>query len=46
MRVDVPEDIANIILILASDQASFMTGSIIIADGGRLIYNPGSFEVK
>ena len=29
-----PEEIANIIAFLASDEASFMTGSVVIADGG------------
>uniref|UniRef100_A0A914D556 Uncharacterized protein n=1 Tax=Acrobeloides nanus TaxID=290746 RepID=A0A914D556_9BILA len=45
-RVGVPEDMANILLFLASDQASFMTGSIVVADGGRLVYTPGTFELK
>jgi dihydroanticapsin dehydrogenase len=29
-----PAEIANVIAFLASDQASFMTGSVILADGG------------
>lgn len=41
-RVGVPEDIANIILFLASDKASFITGQTITVDGGmskQMIYH-------
>jgi NAD(P)-dependent dehydrogenase (short-subunit alcohol dehydrogenase family) len=31
-----PEEIAPVFLFLASDESSFMTGQIIIADGGQL----------
>jgi 3-oxoacyl-[acyl-carrier protein] reductase len=37
-RVGKPEEIAGPILFLASDEASFMTGQIIVADGGRMDY--------
>jgi len=33
-RVGQPEEIASIVLFLASDAASLMTGSIVLADGG------------
>lgn len=35
-RIGRPEEIANTVLFLASDQASFITGSELIADGGML----------
>lgn len=36
-RIGQPEDIANAILFLASDESSFMTGQIMVVDGGRTI---------
>lgn len=33
-RAGQPDEIANVILFLASPQASFMTGTIVLADGG------------
>ena len=35
-RIGSPEDIANIILFLASDGAAFVTGQGIVADGGQM----------
>ena len=34
-RLGQPEDIAYGVLFLASDEASFMTGSELVIDGGR-----------
>ncbi|TVV76633.1 SDR family NAD(P)-dependent oxidoreductase [Sphingomonas solaris] len=33
-RLGTPEEMANVVAFLASDEASFMTGSIVTADGG------------
>ncbi len=37
-RIGKPEDIANIAVFLASDESSFITGQVIVADGGRIDY--------
>ena len=34
-RIGDPQDIANISLFLVSNEASFITGQTIVADGGR-----------
>jgi 3-oxoacyl-[acyl-carrier protein] reductase len=34
-RIGKPEEIANVILFLSSDEASFITGQVITVDGGR-----------
>lgn len=36
-RLGTPEDIANMALFLASDQASYITGAVISVDGGRVL---------
>jgi len=35
-RLGVPEDIAQAILFLASDRASFVSGQTFVVDGGRV----------
>jgi 3-oxoacyl-[acyl-carrier protein] reductase len=37
-RVGKPEDVANLALFLASDESSFITGQVIVIDGGRFDY--------
>jgi NAD(P)-dependent dehydrogenase (short-subunit alcohol dehydrogenase family) len=34
-RVADPDDLANCVLFLASDEASFVTGTLLVADGGQ-----------
>jgi 3-oxoacyl-[acyl-carrier protein] reductase len=36
-RLGRPEDIARVVLFLASDDAQFMHGAAIVADGGKTI---------
>jgi len=36
-RMGVPDDIAKVVLFLASDAANYMTGSIMVVDGGMLL---------
>jgi NAD(P)-dependent dehydrogenase (short-subunit alcohol dehydrogenase family) len=38
-RIGEPEEVASIAVFLASDEASYLTGQIVYADGGRLALN-------
>lgn len=39
-RMAAPEEIARVALFLVSDDASFMTGSVVVADGGEVLKGP------
>ena len=36
-RMGVPDDIAKVAVFLASSAADYMTGSLLVVDGGRLL---------
>lgn len=44
-RLGTPEETANVIAFLASEEASYMSGSIVTVDGGRTGITPGTFPV-
>jgi 3-oxoacyl-[acyl-carrier protein] reductase len=44
-RFGTPRDIANAILFLASDEASFITGTTILVDGGQTLPESKDFHV-
>jgi NAD(P)-dependent dehydrogenase (short-subunit alcohol dehydrogenase family) len=35
-KLGTPEEVANVVAFVASDEASYMYGSIIVVDGGRI----------
>jgi len=39
-RSGTSEEIANVVCFLASEEASFMTGSMVVADGGLICHSP------
>jgi NAD(P)-dependent dehydrogenase (short-subunit alcohol dehydrogenase family) len=40
-RIGTPEEVANVIAFLASDWASFITGTSLVVDGGLLVPTGG-----
>jgi meso-butanediol dehydrogenase / (S,S)-butanediol dehydrogenase / diacetyl reductase len=41
-RLAQPDEIASVCLFLVSDEASFVTGSVVVADGGQMAVNVGT----
>jgi NAD(P)-dependent dehydrogenase (short-subunit alcohol dehydrogenase family) len=37
-RVGRPEEVASVVAFLASDESSYMTGSVVLIDGGLMSY--------
>ena len=45
-RLGAPRDVANAFLFLASDEASYITGTTIVVDGGQLLPEGADFRIK
>jgi len=39
-RLGTPEDIGNVVALFSSEQADWITGQVIYADGGASLMNP------
>jgi 3-oxoacyl-[acyl-carrier protein] reductase len=44
-RLGSPRDVANAVLFLASDEASYITGTTIIVDGGQTLPEGKDFRI-
>ena len=45
-RLGTPRDVANAFLFLASEEASFITGTTIVVDGGQLLPEASNFRIN
>jgi 3-oxoacyl-[acyl-carrier protein] reductase len=45
-RLGTPRDVANAFLFLASDDASYITGTTITVDGGQILPESGDFRIQ
>ena len=44
-RIAQPEDIADVVLFLASDSSRYMCGSLVEETGGKAVYQSGGYQV-
>ena len=45
-RLGTPEEVANLAVFLASDKASYITGTTIIVDGGQTLPEGKDFRLQ